>query len=85
MSSDDDIFVHPTKENDWQSPNLEHTLGGKACVINNSHLPINLQKDQVTAHIMRANDKDSPQINNPTTLICSPKVTSNFSSVKYNP
>ena len=58
MSSDDDIFVHPTNENDWLSPKLEHTLSGKVRVINNSHLPINLQKDQVIAHITRANEKD---------------------------
>ena len=84
MSSDDDIFIHPTHDNQWLSPDFDHTLSGKVRVVNNSQVPINLKKDQVVAHITRANDNvplNVCQSNTPPP----PVITSNFSSIKFNP
>jgi hypothetical protein len=83
MSSDDDIFIHPTHDNQWLSPDFDHTLSGKVRVVNNSQVPINLKKDQVVAHITRANDNiplNVCQSNTPPP----PVITSNFSSIDYH-
>ena len=84
MFSDDDIFINPTNDNQWLSPDFDHTLSGKVRVANNSQVPINLKKNQVVAHITRANDTVPSNIcesNTPPP----PVITSNFSSIKFNP
>ena len=83
---DKDVFIHPSCENSWITPDLSCTLSGEVRLVNTTSLPINLKKNQVLGHAFDSFTPTSPEFPSPLPSVKEQsEIKSEMSSIKFNP